>query len=129
MRGHAFSSESADEQLSAVLRANTDAGRTCGKVALPPVHSSGGTDSVPVLVQERDQERSILNLAFALSGPLQDTALSVISQCHSPETPRCGFYCRKTFSSSAWPSYSFLPFLPERPSELLLQRTLSAWSP
>lgn len=36
MRGHAFSSESADEQLSAVLRANTDAGRTCGKVALPP---------------------------------------------------------------------------------------------
>lgn len=55
----------------------------------------------PVLV--RNEERSIVDSAFALNGPLQDAALAVILQCDSPEMPRCGFYCRKTFSSSTWP--------------------------
>lgn len=94
----------------------------------PVAHSSWGMN--PVLTPVRNEGRAILNLAFPLSGPLKSAALAIILQGHSLETPTCGLYCRKTFSSSTWPFFfPFLPLLSKRPSESLPQKTLSSWPP
>lgn len=81
-----------------------------------------------MLLPVRSEDPRVLNVAFVLSGPLHGAALAAILQCRSLETPKRAFCCSKTFSGSTWPFCSFLPRLPERPSECLPRRTLSSCS-
>lgn len=93
---------------------------------LPAAPSPCGTASRstrPVLVLVNMSERSAPNFVSAPSGPRQAAAPTALLQRCSLETPKPGFYCRKTISSPTWPFYSFLPLLPKRPSALLPRRT------
>lgn len=120
MAGHSFSSQSPDSQV-ALPRAQRGGGCQLRSPPSPRAQPAGGTS--PGLGLVHSEGEVCPEFSFAPSGPLQDAALAMISQCRSLEMPTPGFYCRRTFSSSAWSFYSFLPLLPKRP-ELLPQRAL-----
>lgn len=75
--GHAFPSESRAPQLACCV-GRTQRGGRCRGCALtyPVAQPAGGTDTV--LPPFRNEERCVLNVAFALSGPLQGAALAAI---------------------------------------------------